>query len=83
MKILSVLLLASLKTISGHLKHIVSHNITQYQKSYVYYFNLYVYSSIDFSLLLGLEMYGNHLFFRPSYIESTTVLFDDICSILF
>ena len=62
-----------LTTISGDLKGIVSHKITQYYKSYVY-FNLYV---RDFSLLLAIEMYGWPFFFPGHpYKESTSVLFN-------
>ena len=72
---------STLTTISGHLKGIVSHNITQYQKLYVY-FNLYVHISRDFSLPLAIEMYGRPFFSRAiptqrillySLIETTNI----------
>ena len=52
-------------TISGHLEGIASHNITQYQKLHVY-FNLFVYISRDFSLVLAIEMHGRQYFPGPS-----------------
>ena len=69
---------STLTTISGHLKRIVSHQITQYYKLCVY-FNLYVCISRDFSLPLAIEMYGQPLFSRPSLLESTTVLSENMC----
>ena len=66
---------STLTTISGDLKGIVSHTITQYYKLYVY-FNLYVYISRDVSLPLAIEMYGHPFFLGHPYIESTTVLSD-------
>ena len=50
-------------TLTALLKGIVSHNITQYQKLYVY-FNLYVHISRDFTLPLAIEMYGGPFYFR-------------------
>ena len=44
--------ISTLTKISGHLKGIFSHKITQYYKLYVY-FNLSVYISRDFSLPLA------------------------------
>ena len=65
---------STLTTISGHLKGIVSHKITQYQKLYVY-FNLYVYISRDFSLPLAIEMYGWPLFVSgPSLLSYSLIL---------
>ena len=55
--------ISTLTKISGHLKGIVSHKITQYYKLYVY-FNLSVYISRDFSLPLAIEMHGQPFFFR-------------------
>ena len=47
--------IATLTKISGHLKGIFSHKLTQHYKLYVYY-NLSVYISRDFSLPLSIEM---------------------------
>ena len=68
---------STLTTFSAHLKGIISHKITEYQKFYVY-FSLYVYISRDFSLPLPIEMYGWPCFFQAIPTESTTVLSDNI-----
>ena len=57
--------ISTLTKISGHLKSIFSHKITQYYKLYVY-FNLSVYISRDFSLPIVIEMHGRHFFSGPS-----------------
>ena len=57
--------ISTLTKISGHLKGIISHKITQYYKLYVY-FNISVYISRDFSLPLAIEMHGRPFFSGPS-----------------
>ena len=68
---------STLTTVSGDLKAIVSHKNTQYYKLYVY-FNLYVYSTRNFSLPYHLQLKCMDLPFFPGHpdIENTTVLCD-------
>ena len=65
--------IATLTKISGHLKGIFSHKITQYYKPYIY-FTLSAYISRDFILPLAIETHGRPLF-SPGhpYIESTVL----------
>ena len=72
----AIRLISTLRKISGYLKGIFIHKLTQYYKLYVYLTYLYILAEIS-ACHLQLKCVGGHFFSGPSLdIESTTVLSD-------